>query len=415
MAGFGLSCHSTIHQLLIRSVEPIFVETVDRKLAALGAGAFAVTTDGTLVVGLLRQIDHAIGASPGATGQALTLFATAYAVIAPITIRLLRSLSKRTILVGCLFAFSLTNAATAAAPSLAILLLVRSLAGVCAGVFFATAGATASEPVPPDRRGRALATVVAGGSLAAAVGVPLGTFLGGVVGWRATFSGVAVLSALIAVVLLAVIPERAANLRQVSRPSPHFAVVVAVLATTLLWATGSFTFFTYVGPILHRSLSVTTGLLAGFLFAYGIAGVVGALLGGWLTDRKGPLFTVGAALSIVVAALATLGYLVRVEARGALVVVTVVLAVYGFGTWAVNPPQQQRLLATGADGHLLLSLNASATYAGVALGSAFGGAVLAGSGASTVCWVASGLELAALGLAGAACWSSRADGRRRSR
>jgi MFS transporter, DHA1 family, inner membrane transport protein len=73
------------------------------------------------------------------------------------------------------------------------------------------------------------------------------------------------------------------------------------------------------------------------------------------------------------------------------------IAVYGIGTWAVTPPQQHRLLEGGGDDRLLLSLNASAIYAGVALGSAIGGAILAATTSSVaVCLAAAGIELVAL-------------------
>ena len=80
-------------------------------------------------------------------------------------------------------------------------------------------------------------------------------------------------------------------------------------------------------------------------------------------------------------------------------------ASYGFGTWTITPPQQQRLLCTGGKERLLLSLNASALYAGVGLGGAIGGLTLALSRSTTaVCWTAAGIELAALTLVGQAAF-----------
>jgi predicted MFS family arabinose efflux permease len=73
------------------------------------------------------------------------------------------------------------------------------------------------------------------------------------------------------------------------------------------------------------------------------------------------------------------------------------IAVYGVGTWAVTPPQQQRLLAEANDERFLLSLNASALYGGVAVGSALGGAILAAAGSvADLCWLAAAIEVAAL-------------------
>jgi predicted MFS family arabinose efflux permease len=136
--------------------------------------------------------------------------------------------------------------------------------------------------------------------------------------------------------------------------------VLATLVTTLLWATGSFTFFTYVGVILHRTASAGASGLAGFLLLFGLMGLAGAATAGWLA------------------------------------------------------------LASGGDERLLLSLNASALYAGVGLGGAIGGVTLALSGAAAaVCWTAAGIELAALALVGAGAVRARAGevrtGRHRGR
>jgi predicted MFS family arabinose efflux permease len=75
----------------------------------------------------------------------------------------------------------------------------------------------------------------------------------------------------------------------------------------------------------------------------------------------------------------------------------VAIAGYGLGTWAINPPQQRRLLSADDRGALLVSLNASALYAGTALGGVTGALVLTGTGsAATLCWTASAIVLAAV-------------------
>jgi len=180
--------------------------------------------------------------------------------------------------------------------------------------------------------------------------------------------------------------------------------VLLTLATTLLWATGSFTFFTYVGVILHRTASAGAYGLAGFLLVFGVAGLGGAAAGGWLTDRAGPLPALAGGLMLTALSLAGLGLTAAFAAGRAAVAASVAeIAGYGFGTWAITPPQQQRLLSSGGNDRLLLSLNASALYAGVGIGGAIGGMTLALSRSTTaVCWTAASIELAALALVGRA-------------
>jgi predicted MFS family arabinose efflux permease len=292
---------------------------------------------------------------------------------------------------GALALFAVANAATAAAPSYAALLGARVLAAACAGVFMPTAALVAARAAGEERRGRALAIVVGGSSAATALGVPLGTLVGGAVGWRAVFYAVAIASALIA--------AAATSLRTEAPPAaPARAGVPLTLATTLLWATGSFTFFTYVAVVLARRASVGTAGLAAFLLLFGLVGIAGAAAAGRLTDARGPITPLVGALLLVTVALAGLAVATGRVAAAALV------ALYALGTWAVTPPQQHRLVAAGGDTGFLLSLNASALYAGVALGSGLGGAILAATGSiAALCGVAAGLEL----LAVASAWAER--------
>jgi len=128
-----------------------------------------------------------------------------------------------------------------------------------------------------------------------------------------------------------------------------------------------------------------------------VAGIGGAGLGGWLTDTKGALPTLAGALALVATSLAGLGLTAALAGNAAIAWSAMSIAAYGIGTWAVTPPQQHRLLEGGGDSRLLFALNASAIYAGVGLGSAIGGAILAATSSSVaVCLAAAGIELAAL-------------------
>jgi MFS transporter, DHA1 family, inner membrane transport protein len=299
-------------------------------------------------------------------------------------VRTARAVRPERLAAGALALFAVANAATAAAPSYAALLGARVLAAACAGVFMPTAALVAARAVSEERRGRALAFVVGGSSAATALGVPLGTFVGGAVGWRAVFYVVAIASALIA--------AAATSLPRTERPSAGpGARVLATLATTLLWATGSFMFFTYVAVVLARRASVGTAGLAAFLLLFGLVGIAGAAAAGRLTDTRGPITPLVGALLLVAAALAGLG------AATGRVAAALLVALYALGTWAVTPPQQHRLLGASGDTSFLLSLNASALYAGVALGSGLGGAILAATGSiAALCGVAAALELLAV-------------------
>jgi len=381
---------------------------IERRVALLVLAAFVVASDGTLVAALLREIASTLSVSPAAAGQAVTVYAAGYALGAPLIVRAARRVSRERLRAGSLGVFALANAATAAAPSLAALLGARIVAGACGGAFMTAAAAAAAGSAAPSHRGRALAVIVGGSSAGTAFGVPLGALAGGAIGWRPAFIGIAVAAALAAAATAWPSPQRSSRPAPAPMAIPPGAVLLT-LATTLLWATGSFTFFTYVGVILHQTASAGASALAGLLLVFGIAGLGGAAAGGWLADRTGPLPALAIGLTLTAVSLAGFGLIAALAAGPAAVAASVAaMTGYGVGTWAITPPQQQRLLSSGGNDLFLLSLNASALYAGVGLGGAIGGMTLALSRSTTaVCWAAAGLELAALALVGRAAWSAR--------
>jgi predicted MFS family arabinose efflux permease len=334
----------------------------------------------------------------------VTVFAAVYAVATPLVVRAARPVGRERLLIVSLALFAVANAGTGAAPSLPALLAVRVLAAIGAGVFTVAAATLAAEG-SPDHRGRRLAMVVGGASAGTALGVPLGTFLSSAVGWRAIFYGIAVLSGLIAIGSAVTLRPAGERSRAPAPARLGGRRTALTLATTMLWASGSFMFFTYIAIVLGHTAAVGTEGLASLLLLFGAAGIGGAAAAGWLTDTKGPLVSLVAALTLVAAALAALGVVAILVGRSgasAMIASALALGAYGAGTWAITPPQQHRLLSAGGDERLLLALNGSALYAGVATGSALGGVILATTSTATLCFSAAGIELLALASIAAA-------------
>jgi predicted MFS family arabinose efflux permease len=370
------------------------------RLAPLAICSFVVATDGTLVVGLLPHIAGGVDASLPATGQGVTVFALAYAAGSPGVVAATRSWPAKRLLLVALVAFVAANAATGVAASLPGFLIARTIAGLSAGVVMPTAATIASARSGRHERGRALAVVVGGASAAAVVGVPLGTAAGVYLGWRVAFFTVAAfglaLGALLArQPLLSELEPRAQSTNGRRRTA-----VALVMSVTLLWSAGSFTFFSYLTLVLHTTGAVGGFGVAGELMLFGVAGVFGAYLSGRLTDGRGPVPV--AAVALATMTMSEVGFAVAAAVKlgsGAAVVLTSALvALYGLGTWAVTPPQQHRLVGLAPEApRMLLSLNATGLYAGVAVGGAAGAAVIATSHSVIVlCLVAAALPLASL-------------------
>jgi DHA1 family inner membrane transport protein len=251
--------------------------------------------------------------------------------------------------------------------------------------------------VAPARRGQALSLVFLGTSLSYVVGVPIGSWLGLNYGWQTPIWLACALSALALLALAVLVP------RDIRAPGANFAglgallkrgEVAAALAVTLLYFGAIFCVFSYIGPVLRRLSPLTDTQLALTLMMFGVSGVVGTLLGGWATDRFGATRTLQVQLGLFFLTMCTVP-LTQGHYLGTLFAF-MCWGVAGFGMMA---PQQARLVAIDmASSPVLLSLNSSMIYFGMALGAALGGLAVPLTGFAHLPWVGAPLALAALGL-----------------
>ncbi|MEU7258984.1 MFS transporter [Streptomyces rimosus] len=367
-----------------------------RKVWLLALGAFALGLDAYVMAGLLPVVAGDLRASVSLVGQMVTVFTLAYAVAAPLVAGLMAGVRPRVVIVVALGVFTVGNAVTALAPSLGALLAARVVAGAGAGVYAALSTAAASALVPGERRGRALALVMGGMSTGTVLGVPVGVLLAGHAGWRSTMWLVTGLGAVALVGLAALLPPVPAD-----PPVPARARLAAVadrevapiVGVSFLAAVASLGLYTYLAPVLASAGGVTE--VGPYLWAWGIGGVVGSLVAGPLVDRTGKAAAlVGGVLVTVAVAQVLLPLLASAALPGA----AAALVLWGAAGWALQVPQQHRLLALRDDrGTVALALNNSALYLGSAVGSALGGlALAAGAEGYALPWAAGGV--AALGL-----------------
>jgi DHA1 family inner membrane transport protein len=168
-------------------------ERLPKGLGWLAVGTFALGTEAFVIAGVLPQISDDLSTSQSTAGLLVAVFALTYGLSAPFVNAALAHRQPKMVLRLAMALFVLTNLAAAAAPTFAVLLVARMAAGIFAAAFAPTASATASELVHPAQRGKALALVFGGMSLAMVTGVPLGTVLSNVGSWRTTFVFVAAL------------------------------------------------------------------------------------------------------------------------------------------------------------------------------------------------------------------------------
>ncbi|WP_406483509.1 MFS transporter [Streptomyces platensis] len=369
-----------------------------RKVGLLTLGAFALGLDAYVMAGLLPVLADDLGTRVSLAGQLVTVFTLAYALAAPLVAGLLSGVRPRALILAALAVFTLGNAATALAPSLGTLLLARAVAGAGAGVYSALSTAAAAAMVAPERRGRALALVMGGMSAGTVLGVPLGLLLAEHAGWRTTMwlltgLGAGALAGLAA--LLPPVPAGPAVPVRARLAALTDRAVAPVVGVSFLAAVASLGLYTYLAPVLAAAGGV--GEVAPYLWAWGAGGVLGSVLAGPLVDRTGRVrLLAGGVLAVIVLAQALLPSLAAAARPGAVAA----LVAWGAAGWALQVPQQHRLLALRAErGTIALALNNSALYLGSAAGSALGGLALgAGLAPYALPWVAAGVAAAGLAL-----------------
>jgi len=334
-----------------------------------------------MIAGLLPDLARDLNVGLPAAGHLVTAFSFAYALGAPVIAVLTASFERRRLLVIAMLCFGLGNALAAVSPNYIALLMARLLLAFSAAGFMPAASGYAALLGGHDRRGRALSIVTNGLTLAIIAGVPLGVLIGERLGWRATFAGVAGLSALSLIGILTRISRQPPG--TVSTLGERFALakrpdMLAVLATSVLTVASTFTLYTYLSPFLAEAAGVGPSRLVMALLAFGIASALGAWIGGAMTDKLGAAFTVTTGCSLTLLAYLALSFAPTLEVRNATFAIFPALLLWGLASWGAMTGQQARLVALSPDlASVSLSLNSSAIYLGSATGAATGAVVVA--------------------------------------
>ncbi|MFE4858816.1 MFS transporter [Streptomyces sp. NPDC056670] len=345
-----------------------------RFIPLLALGTFALGVDAYVMAGLLPHVSRDLDVSASSAGQMVTVFTLCYALGGPVFATLLAKRSAKVVLGVALVVFTLGNALTALAPTLPVLLIARAVAGVGAGVYSPIAAATAAGLTTPERRGRALATVMGGLSIGTVIGVPVGMLLASHIGWRGTLwlitaLGVVALIGIVRLPKIEVSPPPPLGQRVRALASGRVAGIVSV---SLLGGIASLGLYTYLAEFLLDAAHTHQTVWA--MWAWGAGGIIGSLLIGRVVDRtRRPFAAVTWILVLIVAA----QFALPAAAHAAAVLAVVPLVVWGAAGWAVQVPQQHQLIAAQPQqATVAVSLNSSAVYLGSGIGSALGGLVL---------------------------------------
>ena len=357
-------------------------------LLALAAGAFGIGVTEFAPMGLLPVIATDLGVSIPTAGLLISAYALGVMLGAPLMTLTTGRVPRRTLLIGLAAIFTLGNLLSAISDGYGMLLVARVITSLNHGAFFGVGSIVAAGLVPPNRQAGAVAAMFMGLTIANVVGVPLATWAGDALGWRASFWGIAGIGILVMAALRLTLPNLpaptggniAAELRVLG-----LGPVLAALALTVIGSSAMFTVFTYIAPILREQTQASLGFVTAMLVTYGLGLTLGNWLGGKFADKSvdRTLIVTLASLSAILVAFAV--------AMPFAVPTSILVFLWGIASFALVPPLQVRVMAAAGDApNLASAMNIGAFNLGNAIGAAVGGAVIAG-----------GLGYPAVSLAGA--------------
>ncbi len=347
-------------------------------IAALFAAAFAIGTAEFVIAGILPAVSTDLGISIPTAGHLVSLYALGVAVGGPVLALVTGRFSRKRLILIYVSIFVAGHALCALAPTYELLLIARVAVALIHGAFFGTAMVVATNIVAENRRGGAVALLLAGLTVANIIGVPLGTAIGTAFGWRMTFWAVAGLGVAALVALALLVPmDRGAPVAQGNLGREVAALlrepVLSSLAVIILQTIGQFALFTYISPLLTGVSGIAPGTVPWLLLLFGLGSTVGVLVGGRLADWKLMPSLVGILLIQVVIYALMLLFVGSAAGMGVLVLC------WGAMAFAFGSPVQTRILNTVRDAPALASnLIPSAFNVAIAIGAWLGGLLIDG-------------------------------------
>lgn len=361
----------------------------------LALAAFLIGTIEYIITGIIQMVADDLHVTTSAAGLLVTSLALSAAIGAPIVIALTINIDRKKILSWMLMIFILSNIITSVSHSFEMVMMTRVLQGISGGTAIVVAMAVATRLVEREKRGTAIGIILMGLSSSLVLGVPIGTFLSSMIGWKALFAAIGLITLIPLIVVYRRIPsmkeQEPVTLRMQLSILKDKRILLAV-AVTLFYVGGYSTLFTYLTPFLQASANLSITEISGILLLAGICSFLGSSLGGMAADKKGPIFTIFSGIILQIIMLMLLSFV-----TGNLVVMVAVIMIWMIATWSTSPAQQLYLVTlVPKSPDIALSVNTSFIQFGFALGSGVGGIVLSETSILNLSWISAGTVFLAL-------------------
>ncbi|NQD98165.1 MFS transporter [Staphylococcus xylosus] len=334
-----------------------------------------------MVAGIMNLMSNDLHVTEAVVGQLVTLYAITFAIAGPILVKLTNRFSPRPVLLWALATFIIGNVIIAMAPNFSILVFGRILSSAAAALIVVKILALTALLTAPQHRGKMIGIVYSGFSGANVFGVPIGTIIGDLVGWRYTFLFIVAVSVLVGILMYFYVPQpqfetpktdteatqRTSSYSKILRP----AEIVKYLSITFLLLVANSVTFIYINPLMLKS-GHDLSFVSIALLINGVAGVIGTSMGGFLSDKLTSKRWLTIATTIFIIMMLILN--VFLPGTGLLLMV---IFIWNIMQWSTNPAVQSGIIEhVEGDTSQVMSWNMSSLNAGIGIGGIVGGLVV---------------------------------------
>lgn len=328
-----------------------------------------------MVAGIMNLMSQDLHVSEAVVGQLVTMYALTFAICGPILVKLTNRFSSRPVLLWTLLIFIIGNGIIAVAPNFSILVVGRIISSAAAALIIVKVLAITAMLSAPKNRGKMIGLVYTGFSGANVFGVPIGTVIGDLVGWRYTFLFLIIVSIIVGFLMMIYLPKdqeiQRGPVNHVTSKILRPAEVAKYLIITFLVLIANSVTFVFINPLIlsngHDMSFVSLALLVN-----GIAGVIGTSLGGIFSDK----ITSKRWLMISVSIFIVMMLLMNLILPGSGLLLAG-LFIWNIMQWSTNPAVQSGVIQhVEGDTSQVMSWNMSSLNAGIGVGGIIGGLVM---------------------------------------